>query len=279
VEVEVAIKFMRRSGNVTPVPIAFIVLLLFTFLSLSEAWAAKQRIPSLCRMNYPSDKEIEYECRRLKSGKSPEALFGVYWQDVLRFNRIDRRHLYAGKYLKVPKMLEDIEDFTPLSLFYPDASAASKFILVDLEEQFLGAYEYGHLVMSFPIASGRKDNQTPTGLFRITTFSKNHKSSLYKIGKTNTPYPMHYALKFFTSRGGVVYWIHGRDVPGYPASHGCIGLYDEEMQSKYYRNPRQPILQDAKELYEWVVEPELDDGKQRALDDGPLILIRGKAPY
>ena len=32
------------------------------------------------------------------------------------------------------------------------------------------------------------------------------------------------------NREGVSYWIHGRDMPGYPASHGCIGLYDESMQ-------------------------------------------------
>lgn len=277
-EIEVAKKFMRKTGNVTPVPIVFIVLLLLTVISFSDAWAAKQRIPSLCKMEYPSDKEIEYECRRLRSGDSPESLFGVYWQDVLRFNRIDRRHLYTGKSLKVPTMLEDIEDFNPLPLFYPDALMESKFILVDLEEQFLGAYEYGYLVMSFPIASGRKDNKTPAGRFRITAFSKNHRSSLYKIGKTNIPYPMNYALRFFISKEGVAYWIHGRDVPGYPASHGCIGLYDEEMQQKHYRNPREPILQDAKKLYEWVVPPELDNGKMHALKDGPIIHIKGEAP-
>ncbi len=28
------------------------------------------------------------------------------------------------------------------------------------------------------------------------------------------------------------FWIHGCDLPGYPASHGCVGLYDEEMQKK-----------------------------------------------
>ncbi len=271
---------MRKTGYVTPVLIViFIILLFFTCISFSDVWAAKQKIPSLCRVKYPSDRKIEYECRRLKSGDSPESLFGDYWRDVLRFNRIDRRHLYAGKALKVPRILEDIEDFTPLPIFYPDALMDPRFILVDLEEQFLGAYEHGYLVMSFPIASGRKDNKTPAGVFRITAFSKNHRSSLYKIEKKNVPYPMHYALRFFTDQQGVDYWIHGRDIPGYPASHGCIGLYDEEMQSKYYRNPRQPILQDAKELYEWVVAPQSDDGRLHTLKDGPRIIIKGEPPY
>ena len=44
---------------------------------------------------------------------------------------------------------------------------------------------------------------------------------------------MHYGLRFFIDKSVDTwpsYWIHGRDLPGYPASHGCIGLYDEEMQ-------------------------------------------------
>jgi len=113
----------------------------------------------------------------------------------------------------------------------------------------------------------------------ITAFSRNHRSSLYKIEKTNIPYPMHYALRFFTSRNGVAYWIHGRDIPGYPASHGCIGLYDEEMQRRYYRNPQKPILRDAKTLYEWVVSSHPDDGSFNLLKDGPRILIKGNLPF
>ena len=40
---------------------------------------------------------------------------------------------------------------------YPDAAEEEKFILVDQSEMFLGAYEYGKLVFSFPIAVGIED--------------------------------------------------------------------------------------------------------------------------
>ena len=44
--------------------------------------------------------------------------------------------------------------------------------------------------------------------------------------------------------------IHGRDLPGYPASHGCIGLYDEPMQKEQYGVPGDPELNDAKRRFE-----------------------------
>ena len=40
-----------------------------------------------------------------------ETRFGERWKDVLRFNRVDRRHVYPGVSLKVPRRLEDVADF------------------------------------------------------------------------------------------------------------------------------------------------------------------------
>ena len=205
-------------------------------------------------------------------------LFGDRWLDVLRFNRIDRRHLIAGVSIKVPRDLDDIEEYSPLPDTYPKAAQEEKFILVDLFEQFLGAYEHGELVFSFPIASGNRVHRTPTGDFRINGFSRRHQSSLYKIEKTTTPYPMHYALRFFTNDKGVDFWLHGRDLPGFPASHGCVGLYDEEMQRKYYQFPRQLQLQDARTLYEWVVGEKKDNGTFTWLKNGPKVRIIGESP-
>lgn len=89
---------------------------------------------------------------------------------------------------------------------------------------------------------------------------------------------MHYGLRFHISKSGVSYWIHGRDVPGYPASHGCVGLYDEEMQRKYYKYPKDPILQDSRKLFEWAIYPLFDDGKFRLIKDGPKVRVIGQTP-
>ena len=233
---------------------------------------------SLCRISYPSDTRIASDCRRLNKGESLESLFGERWIDVARFNRIDRRHARPGVSLKVPRRLDDLTSFTPLPSQYPAAEFDERFLLIDLSEQFLGAYEYGALRFSMPIASGEPDNHTPTGEFRLTMAHRDHVSTLYMIEDQDVPYPMTYALLFHVNTQGVAYWIHGRDLPGRAASHGCIGLYDEEMQKQYYGVPRQPELQDAKRLYEWVVGTEESTGRQITLTQGPRLHIIGTAP-
>jgi len=152
---------------------------------------------------------------------------------------------------------------------------------VNLTEQFLGAYDYGKLVMSFPITSGENANpqrRTPDGTFKVTAYDRLHKSSLYTMANSSTLYPMHYGLRFLITRQGAAVWIHGRDVPGYAASHGCIGLYDEQMQKEYYGYPRHPVLEDARALYEWAIGAHPDDGRLHEMTDGPTILIVGHAP-
>ena len=151
-------------------------------------------------------------------------------------------------------------------------------ILVDLEEQFLGAYEHGKRVFSAPVASGEVDNETPEGEFEVTAYHSAHRSTEYCIEDTDIPYPMTWALRFHVDRDGVAYWIHGRDMPGYRASHGCVGLYDEAMQKKYYKVPRAPEMEDARKLLEWAIAPLADDGKFHPLKGGPVVRIVGGIP-
>lgn len=254
------------------------LLLIFTIIAPLTARGASRKISNLCSVVHPGDVLIDWDCRRIKKGETPESLFGERWLDVLRFNRIDRRHLVSGVSIKVPRNLDDIEEYSPLPDTYPKAAQDEKFILVDLFEQFLGAYENGELVFSFPIASGNRKHRTPSGYFRIDAFNRRHKSSLYQIEKTTTPYPMHYALRFFINNKGVDFWIHGRDLPGFPASHGCVGLYDEEMQQRYYRFPRHLELEDARTLYEWAIGEREDSGRFTRLKNGPRVRVIGESP-
>jgi hypothetical protein len=231
-----------------------------------------------CEIHYPSDATLEWDCRVILSGESLETIFGEYWIEGARFNRIDRRHAHSGVSIKVPRRLEDLAHFTPLPLVYPPGELNEKFILIDLTEQYLGAYEFGALRFATPIASGNGPNETPTGAFRVTAAHLQHQSGLYTIEGTDRPYPMDYALQFHVNREGVSYWIHGRDMPGYPASHGCIGLYDESMQKEQYGAPKDPELNDARKLFVWVLGGETDEERVFPLPHGPRIHIIGQAP-
>jgi hypothetical protein len=232
---------------------------------------------SPCDVSYPSDALVEWDCHRVGKGETLESLFTARWHDAARFNRIDRRHVYAGSRVRKPRSVESIVDFTPMPAVYEPATEVARFLLIELTEQFAGAYEHGRLVLSLPIASGRHSNPTPSGEFRITAFHRDHVSSLYTVEGTRRPYPMNFGLRFHTSRSGVAYWIHGRDMPGYPASHGCIGLFDEAMQKRVYGNPKDPLLDDARRLYEWVIGDLADDGSLREIE-GPRVRIVGAAP-
>jgi hypothetical protein len=255
------------------------VAMFLSVLASSPSFAdPPHRHRSSCATRYPSDQTIEWECRTLQRGESLEKLFGEQWTDVARFNRIDRRHAVSGIAIKVPKRLDALAQFTPLPLFYEPAEEAEQFILIDLSEQFLGAYEFGALRFALPIASGNGGNETPTGEFRITAAHRSHQSCRYTVEGTDRPYPMNHALRFHINREGGSYWIHGRDLPGYPASHGCIGLYDEPMQKEQYGLPKDPELDDAKRLFEWVLGGEAEDDKVIPLSDGPRLQIIGEAP-
>ncbi len=243
--------------------------------------ALAEPVPDTCRIHYPSDAGIAWTCHRINRRDTLTRLFGSLWPDVLRFNRIDRRHIYPGVRIKVPKDLQQVEHFSPMPKRFAAALDDPKFILVNLAEQFLGAYDHGRLVMSFPITSGNDsiaERRTPDGLFRVTAYDRLHSSSLYDLPRGDTPYPMHYGLRFLITRQWVAVWIHGRDVPGYAASHGCIGLYDEQMQKESYGYPRKPILEDARTLFEWAIAPHVDDGGFHEITDGPPVLIVGRAP-
>ncbi|WP_224981556.1 L,D-transpeptidase [Geomonas agri] len=269
-----------------------IVVLIAALLLVNPAAApAKQK--SLCEISYPSDSRIQWSCRKLTWSDTPQRLFGAYWHDVLRFNRMDRRHFVGGRSIKVPRNLAQVKNFNPMPLTYAPGAREPKLILVDQTEMFLGAYQYGKLLFSSPIALGVQGMMVPNGTFRVDAADRSHQSNEYRVEEIGRPYPMHYALRFWVDKSKdeePSYWIHGRDLPGYPASHGCIGLYDEEMQYDYYRkydrkvNKKhyheltKPFLEDAKALYQWAIDPRTDPGGFHKVKNGPLVVIMGRPP-
>jgi hypothetical protein len=235
----------------------------------------------LSRVEYPSLKEIRWHAHFIKPNETLESLFGDDWTWVARFNRIDRRHVYPGMTIKVPDDIAAIRGYTPMPKVYEPARGHDKYILVDITEQWLGAYENGRLAFSFPAATGKAGTETPTGTFRITARHLTHTSSLYKTANDEEQYPMDNAMRFHVGSDSVSYWLHARDLPGRPASHGCIGLYDEEMQKRMFDTPRNPVLLDSQKLYTWAVGEEEygeDSGGQEELEDGPVVEIRGALP-
>ncbi|SNB45574.1 L,D-transpeptidase [Geobacter sp. DSM 9736] len=274
---------MFKKFAVIPVFILFAVIVIHNPEATSEP-AANPLDPAredLARVEYPSQESIPWYPHFIRPNETLESLFGDDWVLVARFNRIDRRHTYPGMTLKVPRYMEDIRHYTPVPRFYEPAKRYEKYILVDLTEQWIGAYEYGKLKLSMPAATGSRGHETPTGLFRVDARHRWHTSSLYKTEDETGQYPMDNAFRFHIGEDDVSYWIHARDLPGRPASHGCIGVYDEEMQNRVYGIPHKPVLKDSHQLYDWAVgenDYEDDTGELEELEDGPVVEIKGSNP-
>jgi len=156
-------------------------------------------------------------------------LFGESAANVARFNRLDPHFAYVGRKIRVPELPPETV-YTPMPERYEPALERPKFILIDLGKQFLGLYECGYLAASYPISSGQESHRTPAGDFAVLGKVVDHKSSVYPEPHGGAPMP--HALRFRWWS----YWIHGGDLVGYPASHGCIRV----------------MYEDAKKIFAWA---------------------------
>ena len=275
--------FMLRKISFVLFMIVFTAIVVYKPATVSEP-AASSNDPAkedLTRVDYPSMRAVRWKPCFLRPQDTLENLFGEDWVYVARFNRIDRRHAYPGLTIRVPENMKEILNYSPLPSVYEPALHSEKYILIDMTEQWLGAYEYGKLKFSMPAATGSDGHLTPTGVFLVDARHQDHTSSLYKTEDQEEQYPMDYAFRFHVGADNVAYWIHARDLPGKPASHGCVGVYDEDMQNRVYGIPEKPVLNDAKRLYDWAVgesDYEDDQGELELLEDGPTVEVRGNNP-
>ena len=87
-------------------------------------------------------------------------------------------------------------------------------VVISLSRQTAYVYHAGDLVGASSISSGMPGKATPTGRFPIMQKDRDHKSNVY----SDAPMPYMQRLTDY----GIA--LHGGDLPGYPASHGCIRL-------------------------------------------------------
>ena len=94
------------------------------------------------------------------------------------------------------------------------ASTGPLFLVIDLTRQRVLLYRDGVPIAASTISSGSKGRETPTGVFPILQKEVMHRSGTYDDA------PMPY-MQRLTSKGVA---MHAGNLPGYPASHGCIRL-------------------------------------------------------
>ena len=101
--------------------------------------------------------------------------------------------------------------------FFWDADAAPQGeveIVVSLPQQRAYVYRGSALIGVSTVSTGREGYETPTGTFNILQKARIHHSNLYE----SAPMPFMQRLTW----DGVA--LHAGEIPGRPASHGCIRL-------------------------------------------------------
>lgn len=168
-----------------------------------------------------------------------------------KLNRADRGHLERLPVLVVPESwVEDELAYSVLPMHFAPAEASSTFLVVHVPGQVFGAYEFGRLVRWGPISSGGRRDPTPPGLFALNWRSP---------GRASTADPDWFMPWYFNYDNGDGRAFHEYDLPGLPASHGCIRL----------------LRRDAQWLFGWGGEWRLDARGATVIQPGTPVLIVG----
>ncbi len=125
----------------------------------------------------------------------------------------------------------------------------SVVIVVSLPEQLVHVYRNGVTIGVSTCSTGKPGSRTPTGVFTILQKRVEHYSSTYN----NAPMPN---MQRLTWRGVA---LHAGNLPGYPASHGCIRLPVKfsELLFSMTGIGTSVIIADQETAYSSVVRPDL----------------------
>ncbi len=115
------------------------------------------------------------------------------------------------KLRRAPRYVEPSDEKPAAALPKPNGPLV---LVVSISKQTVTVYDDGKVIAKSPISSGMSGHPTPTGIFSILEKNREHYSNLY--GGAPMPFMQR------VTNSGVA--MHAGELPGYPASHGCIRL-------------------------------------------------------
>jgi hypothetical protein len=123
---------------------------------------------------------------------------------------------YAGQAEDVSGIVSEASTLRPGEFVWqPDRAQEGEVeIVVSVPLQRAFVYRGGTLIGVTTVSTGRRGHETPVGTFSILQKRREHYSNLYN----NAPMPFMQRLTW----DGVA--LHAGQIPGRPASHGCVRL-------------------------------------------------------
>jgi hypothetical protein len=194
-----------------------------------------------------------YKILYLKRGNSYSKLVNKFGHKgtelVLALNRIDQKNLRRRDSLVVPDtFITNWKYYSPFPLKVEEAFQIPKLIIVSQRIQAFAAYQLGNLISWGPTSTGKEETPTPNGLFHTN----------WKAEETTSTFDDEWTLKWnfnLDNFEGVA--LHQYEMPGYPASHSCVRLYEK----------------DAKWIYNWADQWIVTADEESILAHGTPVII------
>jgi len=143
------------------------------------------------------------------SAWTPSHARSLFWtQYGFRWDDYQFRHKHQHKHTK--------SDSTKKSQSQ-DVPHGPLQIIISIADQRISLYENGALIARSSVSTGVAAHPTPLGVFSVLSKQKWHRSNIYSDA------PMPYMQRLTWS--GIA--LHAGNLPGYPASHGCIRVTND----------------------------------------------------
>src|SRR6476646_6241129 len=143
------------------------------------------------------------------SAWTPSHARSLFWpQYGFRWNDYQFRHKHQHKHTK--------SDLTKKSQSQ-DVPHGPLQIIISIADQRISLYENGALIARSSVSTGVESHPTPLGVFSVLSKQKWHRSNIYSAA------PMPYMQRLTWS--GIA--LHAGNLPGHPASHGCIRVTND----------------------------------------------------
>lgn len=134
--------------------------------------------------------------------------------------------------VKSQKLVQAAPKIYPSGLAAQDKDAPRK-VVVDIKAQRAYLFVDGKLAFETPVSTGAKGRSTPRGTYSIT--------EKIRSGKRSTIYKS--AMPYWNRLDQSAIGLHTGQLPGYPASHGCIRMPDESARFMFDNASRGTTVQ------------------------------------
>ncbi|MEI5908176.1 L,D-transpeptidase [Bacillus spongiae] len=142
----------------------------------------------------------------------------------------------------MPLLLSLFLVFSPIWPLGKNPLPGDPLLIVNKQTNELAFINREKLIYRFPVATGKRAEMTPEGIFTVTIKAENPYYRKKNIEGGSTKNPLGTRWIGFDAKGtdGRIYGLHGTNSPesiGHYVSNGCIRLKNDSVESLYEQVP------------------------------------------